>query len=156
MFFEACGLVGLRRSICISYLRDRHKKEAPRSRTSNENDTQPTQSTTMVVVLGAGSKGFPKRKSHTKPAIEAAANQVLSIKCLFNRLSLLQPVFDREREFFGYLKKLSPSQTASAVVLTTVRSAKDDCICRTPGRRDRCWRWMRAKSSVSSAMILMR
>ena len=28
-------------------------------------------------------------------------------------------------------------QTLSAVVCTTVRSAKDDCICRTPGRRAR-------------------
>lgn len=41
--------------------------------------------------------------------------------------------------------------TGMAVVLNTVRSAKDECICATPGRRARYWRWMRAKSSVSCA-----
>jgi hypothetical protein len=30
--------------------------------------------------------------------------------------------------------------TANAVVCTTVLSAKEECICRTPGRRDRYWR----------------
>jgi len=48
----------------------------------------------------------------------------------------------------------SPDQTGNAVVLNTVRNAKDDCICATPGRRVRYWRWMRAKSSVSSATTL--
>jgi hypothetical protein len=46
------------------------------------------------------------------------------------------------------------AQTGRAVVLKTVRSAKLDCICATPGRRVRCWRWMRAKSSVLSATTL--
>lgn len=51
---------------------------------------------------------------------------------------------------------LDGAQTASAVVLNTVRRAKDDCICATPGRRVRYWRWMRAKSSVSCARIFSR
>ena len=38
-------------------------------------------------------------------------------------------------------------------VRNTVRRAKLLCIWATPGRRERCCRWMRAKSSVSSAMI---
>ena len=46
------------------------------------------------------------------------------------------------------------AHTGSAVVLNTVRSAKLDCICATPGSRARCWRWMRAKSSVFSATTL--
>ena len=33
--------------------------------------------------------------------------------------------------------RYSVFQTLSSVVCTTVRSAKDDCICRTPGRRAR-------------------
>ena len=47
-------------------------------------------------------------------------------------------------------------QTAIAVVLSTVRNAKDDCICATPGRRARYWRWMRAKSSVSCTSTFSR
>ena len=31
-------------------------------------------------------------------------------------------------------------QTGRAVVLNTVRRAKLECICATPGRRARCWR----------------
>jgi len=57
------------------------------------------------------------------------------------RLSAMGPVADRTR---------IPRQSGRAVVLNTVRSAKDDCIRATPGRRDRCCPWMRAKSSVSS------
>ncbi len=30
--------------------------------------------------------------------------------------------------------------TGSAVALNTVLSAKEECICATPGRRARCWR----------------
>ena len=46
--------------------------------------------------------------------------------------------------------------TGSAVVLHTVRNAKLDCICATPGNRAKCWRWIRAKSSVFSATIFSR
>ena len=48
------------------------------------------------------------------------------------------------------------NHTGNAVVLQTVRSAKLDCICPTPGSRARYWRWMRAKSSVSWATTLSR
>ena len=50
---------------------------------------------------------------------------------------------------------LSP-QTGNAVDCSTTLSAKEDCICATPGSRARCWRWMRAKSSVSAASTFSR
>ena len=38
----------------------------------------------------------------------------------------------------------APQSSGRAVVPKTVLSAKLECICATPGRRVRCWRWMRA------------
>ena len=56
----------------------------------------------------------------------------------------------------GLKPDLHPAHTGKAVVLRTIRSAKDECICATPGNRANFFRWMRAKSSVSSATTFNR
>ena len=53
------------------------------------------------------------------------------------------------------IEHLGP-HTGKAVVLKTVRNAKLDCICATPGNRASERRWMAAKSSVSSATTFNR